>query len=81
MCKQMVPPIPNIRSTLPTALNCIVAGHWDGLYHDAEGSWSMMRSYFIRSLKGLNEIQIHFNGLRIIELCTLNKFDWQYNLN
>lgn len=28
-----------------------------------------------------NEIQIHSNGLRIIALCTLNKFDWQYNLN
>lgn len=32
-------------------------------------------------IKGLNEIQIHYNGLRIIALCTLNKFDWQYNLN
>lgn len=28
-----------------------------------------------------NEIQIHSNGLIIIALCTLNKFDWQYNPN
>ncbi|MCZ0875308.1 hypothetical protein [Peribacillus sp. AS_2] len=46
-----------------------------------KGSWSVMWVILSRSLKGLNEIQIHSNGLRIIALCTLNKFDWQYNPN
>lgn len=42
MCKQIGPTIPNIRSTIPTALNRFVAGTGMDLYHDAEGSWSML---------------------------------------